>query len=70
MPNFNGGTVSLSTSFSPLGAYAGYLLMQAGNLWLAIAFLALTSICFCITLATLVRYTINFYRLHCHKQTT
>lgn len=64
MPNFNGGTVSLSTSFSPLGAYAGYLLLQAGNVWMAVAFLALTGVCFFIVLAMLGRYVINLYRLY------
>ena len=61
MPNL-GGTVGLGTSISPLGAYAGYLLIQAGNFWLAAAFLGLTSACFCIVLASLCRYIINYRR--------
>lgn len=62
MINFNGGSVALGTSISPLGAYAGYLLMNSGNFWLAICFLALTTIYFSIVLATLCRYVINFRR--------
>ena len=62
MINFNGGTVSLGTSISPLGAYAGYLLMHSGNFWLAVCFLALTTIYFSIVLAMLCRYIINYRR--------
>ena len=62
MIHFNGGTVSLGTSLSPLGAYAGYLLMQSGNVWLAVLFLVLTSAYVLIMSATLCRYIINYRR--------
>ena len=62
MPNFNGGTVGLGTSLSPLGVYAGYLLMHSGNYWVAVCFLALSGISFLIIMAMLCRYTINYYR--------
>ncbi len=62
MINFSGGTVSLGTSVSPLGMYAGYLLMQSGNFWLAIAFLALTGVYFFFMIASLSRYIINSHR--------
>jgi Flp pilus assembly protein TadB len=62
MINFNGGTVSLGTSLSPLGMYAGYLLMHSGNYWVAISFLALTITYFVIVIATLCRYIINYRR--------
>jgi len=62
MINFNGGSVALGSSISPLGAYAGYLLMHSGNFWLAICFLTLTLVYFFIVLATLCRYIINFRR--------
>ncbi|PIR83994.1 hypothetical protein COU18_01130 [Candidatus Kaiserbacteria bacterium CG10_big_fil_rev_8_21_14_0_10_51_14] len=64
MINFNGGTVSLGTSLSPLGLYAGYLLMHSGNFWIAIGFLALTTLYFVIVVATLCRYIINYRRNH------
>ncbi len=62
MINFNGGTVGLATSLSPLGMYAGYLLMHSGNYWMAISFLVLTCIYFGIIAATLCRYIINYRR--------
>ena len=62
MINFNGGSVALGSSISPLGAYAGYLLMHSGNFWLALCFLALSCIYFGIVLATLCRYVINYRR--------
>lgn len=62
MLNFNGGTVGLGTSLSPLGVYAGYLLMHSGNYWVALGFLVLTGIYFAIVGAMLCRYTINYYR--------
>lgn len=62
MIHFNGGTVSLGTSLSPLGAYAGYLLLQSGNFWLAVCFLVLTALYFFIASAMLVRYIINYRR--------
>lgn len=62
MLNFNGGSVPLGTSISPLGIYAGYLLMQSGNVWLAIGFLALTTVYFVVMLAMLIRYAINYRR--------
>lgn len=62
MIHFNGGTVSLGSSLSPLGMYAGYLLMQSGNFWLALCFLFLTALFFLIGLTALCRYAINFYR--------
>lgn len=62
MINFNGGTVGLGTSLSPLGMYAGYLLLHSGNYWIAVSFLALTCAYFVITAATLCRYFINYRR--------
>jgi heme/copper-type cytochrome/quinol oxidase subunit 2 len=62
MLNFNGGTTISGTSLSPLGMYAGYLLMQAGNFWLAVCFLALTVIYVLIVITTLCRYIINYRR--------
>jgi hypothetical protein len=62
MINFNGGTVGLGTSLSPLGIYAGYLLVHSGNYWMAISFLALTVTYFGIIAATLCRYVINYRR--------
>ena len=62
MINFNGGAVGLGNSLSPLGMYAGFLLMHSGNFWLAVCFLVLTSI-YCLVLAAMLcRYCINFYR--------
>lgn len=62
MIHFNGGTVSLVSSFSPLGMYAGYLLMQSGNFWPAISFLILTVLFFAISVASLSRFIINLHR--------
>lgn len=62
MIHFNGGTVSLGTSLSPLGMYAGYLLLHSGNFWLAVCFLTLVGVLFLIGLASLCRYFINFSR--------
>ena len=62
MINFNGGTVALGTSISPLGAYAGYLLLHSGNVWLAACFLALTLASFSISVAMLARFVVNMRR--------
>lgn len=62
MFNFNGGTVGLGTSLSPLGVYAGYLLMHSGNFWIAVCFLVLTSAYLLLVIAMLCRYTINYRR--------
>ena len=62
MINFNGGTVGLGTSLSPLGMYAGYLLMHSGNFWLAVCFLALPSAYLLLVVAMLCRYIINYNR--------
>lgn len=62
MIHFNGGTVSLGTSLSPLGMYAGYLLLHSGNFWLAVCFLALSGALFLVGLASLCRYFINLSR--------
>lgn len=63
MINFNGGTVSLGASISPLGLYAGYLLMHSDNFWLAVCFLSLTALYSCILGAMLVRFLINYRRI-------
>jgi hypothetical protein len=63
MLNFNGGTVGFGTSISPLGAYAGYLLMHSGNFWIAICFLTLTVVYFSLMTFMLIRYAINYRRL-------
>ncbi|OGG79686.1 hypothetical protein A3A39_01815 [Candidatus Kaiserbacteria bacterium RIFCSPLOWO2_01_FULL_54_13] len=62
MLNFNGGTVISGTSIAPLGAYAGYLLLQSGNVAIAVCFLLLTVVYFVIAVSTLCRYIINYYR--------
>ena len=62
MLNFNGGTTIGATSLSPLGMYAGYLLMHSGNFWIALCFLALTGVYFLIVVTTLCRYIINYHR--------
>ena len=62
MLNFNGGTTISGTSLSPISMYAGYLLMQAGNFWLAVSFLALTVVYLLIVITTLCRYIINYRR--------
>ncbi|MEY4747157.1 MAG: hypothetical protein RLZZ416_206 [Candidatus Parcubacteria bacterium] len=64
MIHFNGGTVGLGTSLSPLGLYAGYLLVHSGSFWLALCFLALTSIYMAVMAAMLIRYVINYSRMH------
>ena len=58
-----GGTVSLGTSLSPIGAYAGYLLLHSGNYWLAVCFLALTAVYFFVAGTMLLCYIINYRRL-------
>jgi len=60
--NFNGGTVGLGTSLSPLGMYAGYLLIHSGNFWMAIGFLILAAVYFVILVASLCRFIINSRR--------
>ncbi|OGG51405.1 hypothetical protein A2704_03490 [Candidatus Kaiserbacteria bacterium RIFCSPHIGHO2_01_FULL_54_36b] len=62
MLNFNGGTTISGTSLTPLGFYAGYLLMQSGNFWFAISFLFLTGLYLVIVMTTLCRYIINYRR--------
>ena len=62
MINFNGGSVALGASISPLGAYAGYLLLQSGNFWVALCFLVLSIAYFLLVLMMLVRYFINYRR--------
>jgi hypothetical protein len=62
MLNFNGGTVGLGTSISPLGVYAGYLLLHSGNFWIAICFLGLTVTYFILMAAMICRYIINYRR--------
>lgn len=62
MFNFNGGTTLSGTSLTPLGLYAGYLLMNSGNFWVAVCFLGLTTIYFLIVVCTLTRYIINYRR--------
>jgi hypothetical protein len=62
MLNFNGGTVGLGTSISPLGIYAGYLLMHSGDYRLAECFLAFTGLYFVLVLAMLGRYIVNYHR--------
>ncbi|MDO8514319.1 MAG: hypothetical protein Q7S50_02125 [bacterium] len=62
MLNFNGGTGISGTSLTPLGMYAGYLLMHSGNFWIAVCFLALTGAYLLIVITTLCRYVINYHR--------
>lgn len=56
------GTTALGTSIVPLGMYAGYLLLHSGNFWMAVCFLALTSVSFLVTITTLCRYIFNYRR--------
>ena len=62
MFNFNGGTTLSGTSLTPLGLYAGYLLMNSGNFWVAVCFLLLTTLYFLIVVCMLSRYIINYHR--------
>lgn len=62
MFNLNGGTTFSGSSLSALGMYAGYLLMQSGNFWIAVFFMMVTTTYFLITLCTLIRYIINYQR--------
>lgn len=66
MINFNGGSVALGSSISPLGIYAGYLLLHSGNFWLAVCFLVLTGTYSFIVISTLCRFIIN-YRRNAHR---
>ncbi len=68
MFNFHGGTAGVGGAITPLGVYAGYLLVTTGNFWLGIAFLVLTSMFFVLILATLCRYVINYRRNQKHMQ--
>ena len=61
MLNFNGSTIA-SGSMTPLGMYAGYLLLHSGDFILALGFLALAGISFVLVVATLSRYIINYQR--------
>ena len=63
MINFNGGSVSLGQSLSPLGLYAGYLLLHSGNFWLAICFLVLSGFYLVVVAASVCRYVINYRRM-------
>ncbi len=62
MIHFNGGSVALGNTISPLGIYAGYLLLHSGNFWLAVCFLALTGTYFFIVISMLCRFIINYRR--------
>ena len=53
---------TLGTSITPLGVYAGYLLLHSGNFWIAVCFLALTCVYFLIATTTLCPYIINYHR--------
>ena len=62
MLNFNGGTSIAGTSLAPLSGYAGYVLMQSGNIVISICFLVVTGLYLLIVLSTLCRYIINYQR--------
>jgi Flp pilus assembly protein TadB len=62
MFNFNGGTTLSGASLAPLGMYAGYLLSQSGNFWVAAFFLTVTLCYFLIVVCTLVRFIVNYRR--------
>lgn len=62
MLNFTGGTGIMGTSMTPLGVYAGYLLMHSGNIWLAACFLGLALLSFLLVACTVCRYIINYRR--------
>ncbi len=53
----------MGTSISPVGAYAGYLLMESGNVWVAACFFLLATISTLLVLTTLCRYIINYRRI-------
>ena len=59
---FNGNSGMLGNSLSPLGLYAGYLLLHSGNLWLAVGFLGLSIVFLFLGLTTLCRFVINYHR--------
>jgi hypothetical protein len=60
--NFHGGTMISAASAAPLGATAGYLLLDSGNIWIGVAFLAISMFSALLMIATLTRYVINIRR--------
>ncbi len=60
--NLNGGTVISGASISSMGVYVGTLLLDSGDIAIALCFLMLTSIYLLIVIATLCRYVINYRR--------
>ena len=60
--NLNGGTVISGASISSMGVYVGTLLLDSGDIAIALCFLMLTSIYLLIVIATLFRYVINYRR--------
>ncbi len=62
MLNFNGGTGVAGTSIAPMSMFAGYLLLESGDVALAICFLILSSLYFLFVICTLCRYFINYRR--------
>ena len=60
--NLNGGTVISGASISSMGVYVGTLLLDSGDIAIALCFLMLTSIYLLIVIATLCRYVINYHR--------
>ena len=62
MLNFNGGTAVSGTSIAGMSTYVGFLLLHAGDIAIALCFLALTGIYLFFVIATLTRYIINYRR--------
>lgn len=62
MLNLNGGTTFSGSSLSALGMYAGYLLMQSGNFWIAVCFMVVTTVYFLLTVCTIIRFVVNYRR--------
>jgi hypothetical protein len=59
MLSFNSTNIG---SVTPLGLYAGYLLVGSGNLWVGAAFLLVSVLCFFISMSALCRFIINVRR--------
>lgn len=59
MLSFNSANIS---SVTPLGLYAGYLLVGSGNIWVGAALLGVTCLSFFLTIGSLCRLIINYRR--------
>lgn len=59
MLSFNSTNIG---SVTPLGLYAGYLLAGSGNIWAGAALLAVTCLCFFLSMSSICRLIINYRR--------